>query len=124
GQSSAPPPAAPVASTEATTGESGATTAPAAGATGESAAAVAPRPAGKKITVGFSQIGAESGWRTANTQSIKSEAEKRGIDLRFADAQQKQENQIKALRAFLAQKVDVIMFSPVVETGWDPVLRD
>ena len=76
------------------------------------------------LTVGFSQIGAESGWRTANTDSIKSEATKRGIDLKFADAQQKQENQIKALRSFIAQGVDVIAFSPVVETGWEPVLRE
>jgi ABC-type sugar transport system substrate-binding protein len=78
----------------------------------------------KDITVGFSQIGAESAWRTANTQSIKDEAKKRGINLRFADAQQKQENQIKALRSFIAQGVDVIAFSPVVETGWEPVLRE
>ncbi len=76
------------------------------------------------LTVGFSQIGAESGWRTANTESIKGEAAKRGIDLKFADAQQKQENQIKALRSFIAQGVDVIAFSPVVETGWEPVLRE
>jgi simple sugar transport system substrate-binding protein len=80
--------------------------------------------ASKKIVVGFSQIGAESGWRTANTESIKAEAAKRGIDLKFADAQQKQENQIKALRSFIAQGVDVIAFSPVVETGWEPVLRE
>lgn len=80
--------------------------------------------AGKKVVVGFSQIGAESAWRTANTESIKTEAAKRGIDLRFADAQQKQENQIKALRSFIAQDVDVIAFSPVVETGWEPVLRE
>ncbi|HXT10966.1 MAG TPA: ABC transporter substrate-binding protein [Candidatus Angelobacter sp.] len=80
--------------------------------------------AGKKIVVGFSQIGAESGWRTANTESIKSEAAKRGIELKFADAQQKQENQIKALRSFIAQGVDVIAFSPVVETGWQPVLEE
>ena len=78
----------------------------------------------KKVTVGFAQVGAESEWRTANTKSIKAEAAKRGVTLRFSDAQQKQENQIKALRAFLAQKVDVIMFSPVVETGWEPVLRE
>src|SRR3954465_2075991 len=58
---------------------------------------------GKKIVVGFSQIGAESGWRTANTESIKSEAAKRGVELQFSDAQQKQENQIKALRSFIAQ---------------------
>lgn len=76
------------------------------------------------ITVGFSQIGAESAWRTANTKSIKEEAKKRGIKLVFADAQQKQENQIKALRSFIAQEVDVIAFSPVVETGWEPVLRE
>ena len=82
---------------------------------------------GKKktgVTVGFSQIGAESGWRSANTDSIKSEAAKRGIDLKFADAQQKQENQIKALRSFIAQNVDVIAFSPVVETGWEPVMQE
>src|SRR5678816_2709106 len=85
------------------------TTQPAGGG-GASAGAGA---SGKKTVVGFSQIGAESAWRTANTDSIKSEAEKRGIDLRFADAQQKQENQIKALRNFVAQKVDVIMFAPV-----------
>ena len=68
---------------------------------------------GKKIKVGFAQVGAESGWRTANTKSIKDEAEKRGIELMFDDAQQKQENQIKAIKAFIAAKVDVIMFSPV-----------
>src|SRR5882672_4126792 len=78
----------------------------------------------QKLVVGFSQIGAESGWRTANTDSIKAEAAKRGVNLQFADAQQKQENQIKALRSFIAQKVDVIAFSPVVETGWEPVLQE
>jgi len=76
------------------------------------------------IVLGFSQIGAESEWRTANTQSIKSAAATSGIELHFADAQQKQENQIKALRSFIAQKVDVIAFSPVVETGWDTVLQE
>ncbi len=78
----------------------------------------------KKITLGFSQIGAESEWRTANTQSIKDAAAAEGINLKFSDAQQKQENQIKAIRSFIAQKVDVIAFSPVVETGWEPVLRE
>lgn len=78
----------------------------------------------KKLVVGFSQVGAESGWRTANTESIKAEAAKRGIDLRFSDAQQKQENQIKAIRSFIAQGVDVIAFSPVVETGFEPVLQE
>ena len=82
------------------------------------------KPADDRIVLGFSQIGAESEWRTANTQSIKSAAETMNIDLRFSDAQQKQENQIKALRNFIAQKVDVIAFSPVVETGWDTVLME
>src|SRR5439155_13176825 len=74
----------------------------------------------KKITVGYAQVGAESAWRTANTKSVKDEAEKRGITLKFADAQQKEENQIKAVRAFIAQGVDVIMLAPVVETGFEP----
>jgi ABC-type sugar transport system substrate-binding protein len=77
------------------------------------------------ITVGFSQLGAESGWRTANTESVKkSLTAANGFDLNFVDAQQKQENQIKALRDFVAQDVDVIAFSPVIETGWDEVLQE
>jgi simple sugar transport system substrate-binding protein len=78
----------------------------------------------KKITVGFAQIGAESEWRTANTTSMKAAAAAAGIDMKFADAQQKQENQIKAIRSFIAQKVDVILLAPVVETGWETVLRE
>ena len=78
----------------------------------------------KPIVLGFSQVGAESEWRTANTESIKSAAKEAGIELKFSDAQQKQENQIKAIRSFIAQKVDVIAFSPVVESGWEPVLRE
>jgi simple sugar transport system substrate-binding protein len=80
--------------------------------------------AGNKITLGFAQVGAESEWRTANTESIKKAAAKEGIDLKFSDAQQKQENQIKAIRSYIAQKVDVIAFSPVVESGWDTVLME
>jgi ABC-type sugar transport system substrate-binding protein len=80
--------------------------------------------AADKIVLGFSQIGAESEWRTANTESIKSAAKEAGIELKFSDAQQKQENQIKAIRSFIAQKVDVIAFSPVVESGWGTVLRE
>ncbi|MEZ0326115.1 MAG: ABC transporter substrate-binding protein [Fimbriimonas sp.] len=91
------------------------------GTTGTTPAAT---PEKKSYTVGFSQIGAESAWRTANTQSIQDEAKKRGVELKFSDAQQKQENQIKALRSFIAQQVDVIAFAPVVETGWEPVLRE
>jgi ABC-type sugar transport system substrate-binding protein len=78
----------------------------------------------KPIVLGFSQIGAESEWRTANTTSVQTAAQEAGITLRFSDAQQKQENQIKALRSFIAQRVDVIAFSPVVETGWETVLRE
>jgi len=77
-----------------------------------------------KITLGFSQVGAESGWRTANTKSIQDSAAAAGIDLKFSDAQGKQENQIKAIRSFIAQRVDVIAFSPVVESGWDTVLKE
>ncbi len=75
-------------------------------------------------TIGFSQIGSESGWRAAETTLTHQEAEKRGIDLKFADAQQKQENQIKALRSFIAQGVDAILLAPVVATGWDSVLEE
>ncbi|BFO56242.1 ABC transporter substrate-binding protein [Acidovorax sacchari] len=78
----------------------------------------------KPIVLGFSQVGAESEWRTANTESIKAAARDAGIELKFSDAQQKQENQIKAIRSFIAQRVDVIAFSPVVESGWEPVLRE
>ena len=78
----------------------------------------------KKIVVGFAQVGAESAWRTANTESIISEAKKRGIELMFVDGQQQQANQIKAIRSFIDQKVDVIGFSPVVTTGWEQVLRE
>ncbi|EDY82420.1 hypothetical protein VDG1235_2042 [Verrucomicrobiia bacterium DG1235] len=77
---------------------------------------------GKKI--GFAQTGAESVWRTAHTDSIKSEAEKRGVDLKFSSGEGKQENQIRAVRSFIAQGVDLIMIAPIVETGWDPVLKE
>jgi simple sugar transport system substrate-binding protein len=91
----------------------------------EQAGAGAPaRATSSQLTVGFSQIGAESGWRTAETQSIRSEADKRGVNLKFADAQQKQENQIKAIRTFIAQNVNAIILAPVVETGWEPVLKE
>jgi ABC-type sugar transport system substrate-binding protein len=78
----------------------------------------------KDLVVGFSQIGAESEWRTGNTASIMEAAESLGVELVFSDAQQKQENQIKAIRRFIAQQVDVIGVSPVVETGWDSVFQE
>ena len=76
------------------------------------------------LVVGFAQIGAESEWRSANTLSIKEEAERLNIELKFSDAQQKQENQILAVRKFIAMKVDVIGISPVVETGWEVVFLE
>jgi len=76
------------------------------------------------LTVGFSQIGSESGWRAAETSVSKSEAQKRNVTLKIADAQQKQENQIKAIRSFVAQGVDAIFLAPVVATGWDAVLGE
>lgn len=80
---------------------------------------------GTVIKVGFSQIGAESDWRKASTESIKGEADKRAnIDLTFSDAQQKQENQISSIRTFISKGVDVISFSPVVKTGFEDVLKE
>src|SRR3954468_7518846 len=78
----------------------------------------------QNLVVGFAQIGAESEWRTANTRSIQETAKRLGVELKFADAQQQQENQIKAIRSFIAQRVDVIGVSPVVETGWDTVFAE
>src|SRR4051812_25090800 len=79
---------------------------------------------GGAITLGFSQVGAGSGWRTANTKSVQETAQTRGIDLKFPGAQQKQENQNPPVRSFHQQKVKVIAFSPVVESGWDTVLKE
>ena len=93
-------------------------------AAGLIAGAVAMPISASALTLGFAQVGAESEWRTANTQSIKDAAKAAGITLKFSDAQQKQENQIKAIRSFIAQKVDVIAFAPVVTTGWDTVLME
>jgi simple sugar transport system substrate-binding protein len=78
----------------------------------------------KDLVVGYSQIGAESEWRTGNTASIKEAAENLGVELMFSDAQQKPENQIKAIRTFIAQQVDVIGVSPLVETGWESVFQE
>ena len=80
---------------------------------------------GDLITVGYAQVGAESDWRTANTESFKSTfTEENGYKLIFDDAQQKQENQIKAIRSFIQQDVDYIVVAPVVETGWETVLEE
>jgi simple sugar transport system substrate-binding protein len=80
--------------------------------------------ADKKMVVGFSQIGAENPWRTAMSENMKAAFAKAGMTMKFSDGQGKQENQIKALRSFIAQKVDVIILAPVVATGWDAVLKE
>ena len=99
------------------------------GSSGSSGSSGAPASGGSAaatdtLTMGFAQVGAESGWRTANTKSIQDSAAAAGVDLKFSDAQQKQENQIKAIRSYIQQKVDIIAFSPVVESGWDTVLLE
>jgi simple sugar transport system substrate-binding protein len=87
-------------------------------------AVVAQDNSGAGLTIGFAQVGSESAWRTAFSDAIKAEAETRGINLLFSDGQQRQENQIAALRSFIAQGVDAIILAPVVETGWDEVLQE
>ena len=69
------------------------------------------------LTLGFSQVGSEGDWRPAFSADMKAEAQKRGIDLKFSDAQGKEENQLKAVRSFIAQGVDAIIIAPVVTTG-------
>ena len=76
------------------------------------------------IVVGFSQLGAESSWRIANTDSMERAAKDAGYGLMMENANQKQEKQIDAIRSFIAYRVDVIVFSPIVETGWDNVLTE
>jgi len=77
-----------------------------------------------QVVLGFSQIVAKANWNTANTESIRKAAREAGIDLRLEDAHRSQENQVATLRSFISQRVDVIAFSPVVETGWEGVLRE
>ena len=76
------------------------------------------------LIVGYAQLGAESEWRAANTISIKETAEQLVVELRFLDAQQKQDNQIEAVRKLIIQKVDIIGISPIVETGWEEVFQE
>jgi simple sugar transport system substrate-binding protein len=78
----------------------------------------------KGAVIGFAQVGSESGWRSANTDSIKSTAEKYGVDLQFTSAEGDQAKQISSIKTFITQGVDLIAFSPVVETGWDAVLQE
>ena len=120
GSSGAKETAAPAGSeTEAASGE---TEAASKAASGETEAA---GNTGDVITVGFSQVGAESDWRTANSESMKSTfSTENGYNLIFDDAQQKQENQIAAIRNFIQQEVDYIVLAPVTESGWDTVLQE
>ncbi|RUO32440.1 ABC transporter substrate-binding protein [Aliidiomarina soli] len=76
-----------------------------------------------ETVVGFAQVGSESGWRTNFSNDMRDEATRRGITLKFADSQQQQANQIRAVRTFIAMRVDAIVVAPVVETGWTPILR-
>jgi galactofuranose transport system substrate-binding protein len=92
--------------------------------TGTGHVAAAERAGGRKITIGFSQLWNAGDWRNANTQSIKDAAAGEGFDVIVRDAMGSQSRQIEAIRFFIQQKVDVIVFSPVVESGWDAVLAE
>lgn len=85
-----------------------------------------PQPvADKHVTiVGFSQLGSESGWRVGNSRNLIAAAERAGIELIYKNADQKQANQIAAIRSFIAYQVDVIVISPIVEEGWENVLSE
>lgn len=76
------------------------------------------------IRVGYAQVGTESGWRMANLASIKEAAADFGIELTAIDADQSQQRQIEAVRTFIAEDMDVIVLSPVVDSGWEEVLRE
>ncbi len=76
------------------------------------------------VVVGFSQLGSESGWRIGNTASMEQAAKRWGFGLMLDNANQRQDKQIAAIRSFISYQVDVIVFSPIVETGWDNVLRE
>jgi simple sugar transport system substrate-binding protein len=76
------------------------------------------------IVLGFSQLNAEANWNRANTASIRDAARDAGIELRLENADRSQEKQVAALRSFVDQRVDVIAFSPVIESGWEGVLRE
>lgn len=100
------------------------TAAPAAAAAPFGAAKCAPNCTYKDMTLCYPQLGAESDWRTANSASFKETAAQLGVNLKFSDAQQKQENQISAIRSCIQQGVNVIALPPVVEPGWDAVLQE
>jgi ABC-type sugar transport system substrate-binding protein len=78
----------------------------------------------RRIVMGFSQLGSESDWRNANTKSIREAAQEAEIELLFENAEQSQEKQFEAIRSFIERKVDVIAISPVIESGWEPILTE
>jgi len=79
---------------------------------------------GRGLTIGFSQVGSESDWRTAFTEITLVEAERRGINLLFLNAENSQEAQIEAIRSVIAQQGDAIILAPVIETGWTQILQE
>jgi simple sugar transport system substrate-binding protein len=83
-----------------------------------------PKKTYQDLIVGYVQLGDESEWRSANTASVKEAAARLGVELKFSNAQQKQENQVKAIRSLIAQQVDVIGVAPIVETGWEDVFQE
>ncbi|MBW5445426.1 substrate-binding domain-containing protein [Cohnella sp. CFH 77786] len=78
----------------------------------------------RPIVLGFSQLGSESDWRIANTNSIRDAAREAGITLLLENAEQSQEKQFEAIRSFIRKKVDVIAFAPVIQSGWEPILKE
>lgn len=86
-------------------------------------AGVDPLPA-SPLVLGFSQLGSESDWRLANTESIRDAAAEAGVELKFENAEQSQQKQIEAIRSFIEQKVDVIAIAPVIQSGWEPILKE
>lgn len=90
----------------------------------DSSSADVTRGMNRKIIMGYSQIGEESQWRIACTNSVKQAAAEWNIELKFSDAHQKQENQMNAIRSFIKQKVDIIAFTPVIESGWEEILQE
>src|SRR6478752_966785 len=116
--------AATSAAAESTAAESTAAESSAAGAAGSGELPAVDPAILKDAVIGFAQVGSESGWRAANTDNIKATAEKYGVDLQFTSAEGEQAKQISSIKTFITQGVDLIAFSPVVETGWDAVLEE
>lgn len=77
-----------------------------------------------RVVLGFSQVVADAHWNAANAESIRTAAHAAGVDVKIENARRSQQNQVAQLRSFIRQRVDVIAFSPVVESGWEGVLRE